>query len=108
MSIDLAQTPTIQAVATADESSLVVDLEQRAAAAVRQAESQPEVIAADESERKAAQRLAELTRAEMTEALNRGWSERDSRVAMLLQEERAGVAIKVPVDAIQAVFDRDG
>ncbi len=53
-------------------------------------------------------RLAELARADMTEALNRGWGERDSRVPMLLQEERAGVAIKVPADAIQAVLDRDG
>jgi 3-hydroxyisobutyrate dehydrogenase len=31
----------------------------------------------------------------MTEALNRGWGSRDSRVAMLLQEERAGVDIEV-------------
>jgi len=53
-------------------------------------------------------RVAELTRAEMTEALNRGWAERDSRVPVLLQEERAGVAIKVPAAAIQAVLDRDG
>jgi hypothetical protein len=64
MSIDLAQTPTIQAVATADETTLVADLEQRVAAAVHQAESQPEVVGAEENEIKAAQRLAELTRAE--------------------------------------------
>ena len=37
-------------------------------------------------------RLANLAREELTEALNRGWCERDSRVAMLLEEERAGVA----------------
>ncbi|MGH7152648.1 MAG: NAD(P)-dependent oxidoreductase, partial [Acetobacteraceae bacterium] len=40
-------------------------------------------------------RLANLVLAEMTEALNRGWGERDSRSAMLLQVERAGVEIKV-------------
>lgn len=40
-------------------------------------------------------RLANLTLEEMTEAMNRGWAERDSRVAMLLQQERAGVEIKV-------------
>ncbi|HSE93051.1 MAG TPA: NAD(P)-dependent oxidoreductase [Methylomirabilota bacterium] len=40
-------------------------------------------------------RLADLALQELTEALNRGWGERDSRVAMLLQEERAGVQIKV-------------
>jgi 3-hydroxyisobutyrate dehydrogenase-like beta-hydroxyacid dehydrogenase len=53
-------------------------------------------------------RIANLTHAEMTEALNRGWAERDSRSPMLLQEERAGVEIKVPPAAIQAVIDRDG
>ncbi len=40
-------------------------------------------------------RLANLTLEEMTEAMNRGWAERNSRVAMLLQQERAGVEIKV-------------
>src|SRR5262249_27186403 len=32
-------------------------------------------------------RLANLTLEELTEAFNRGWGQRDSRVAMLLQEE---------------------
>ena len=40
-------------------------------------------------------RLANMVLAEMTEALNRGWGDRDSRAAMLLQVERAGVAIEV-------------
>ena len=40
-------------------------------------------------------RLANLVLAEMTEALNRGWGDRDSRSAMLLQVERAGVSINV-------------
>jgi len=53
-------------------------------------------------------RVAELARADMLEALNRGWAERDSRAPMLLQEERAGVQIKVPADSIQAVLKRDG
>src|SRR5258706_9364352 len=39
-------------------------------------------------------RLSNLALEELTEAVNRGWSERDSRVAMLLQEERAGVKIR--------------
>ncbi len=51
-------------------------------------------------------RIANLTLEEMTEALNRGWAERDSRVAMLLQEERAGVDIAVPADAIEQVLNR--
>jgi len=53
-------------------------------------------------------RIAELTRAEMTEALTRGWAARDSRVPMLLQEERAGVNIKVSAADIEAVIKRDG
>ena len=40
-------------------------------------------------------RAANLALDELTEALNRGWGGRDSRVAMLLQEERAGVEIQV-------------
>ncbi len=43
----------------------------------------------------------------MTEALNRGWGERDSRVTMLLQEERAGVEIAVPEAAIRQVLELD-
>jgi 3-hydroxyisobutyrate dehydrogenase len=51
-------------------------------------------------------RMANLTLEELTEALNRGWGERDSRVAMLLQEERAGVKIAVPADQIKEVLDK--
>jgi 3-hydroxyisobutyrate dehydrogenase len=51
-------------------------------------------------------RIATLVREEMTEALNRGWAERDSRVFMLLQEERAGVNIAVPADEVQEVLAR--
>ena len=53
-------------------------------------------------------RIAGLTHADMTEALNRGWGARDSRVPMLLQEERAGVEIKVPAYAIEKVLEEDG
>ena len=40
-------------------------------------------------------RLSNLVQAEMQEAMNRGWDGRDSRVAMKLQTERAGVTVKV-------------
>jgi hypothetical protein len=53
-------------------------------------------------------RVANLALAEMTEAMNRGWAERDSRVSMLLQNERAGVEIAVPKDKIREAQDRDG
>jgi 3-hydroxyisobutyrate dehydrogenase len=58
-------------------------------------------------EHKVPMRLANLTLEEMSEAMNRGWAERDSRVAMLLQEERAGVEIKVPPAALKEVLDKD-
>jgi hypothetical protein len=49
-------------------------------------------------------RVADLTRTDMVEAINRGWAERDSRIPMLLQEERSGVHIQVPKEAIQDVL----
>ena len=58
-------------------------------------------------ELKVPMRLANITLEEMTEALNRGWAERDSRVAMLLQEERAGVEIRVPEAAIREALAID-
>jgi len=51
-------------------------------------------------------RIASLVREELTEAMNRGWADRDSRIFMLLQEERAGVNIAVPVDKVQEVLAR--
>jgi 3-hydroxyisobutyrate dehydrogenase len=53
-------------------------------------------------------RLANMTYAEMTEALNRGWEKRDSRSFLILQQERAGLNIKVPLEEIEAVLKRDG
>ena len=58
-------------------------------------------------EHKVPMKLANITLEEMTEALNRGWADRDSRVAMLLQEERAGVEIKVPAAKLKEVLDAD-
>ena len=46
-------------------------------------------------------RLCNLALEEMTEARNRGWDERDSRVAMLLQQERAGVSIAVDKERLR-------
>ena len=53
-------------------------------------------------------RLANLTLQEMTEAFNRGWSNRDSRSAMLLQEERAGVEVRVEPERIAEIVDETG
>ena len=52
-------------------------------------------------------RLANLTLAEMTEAMNRGWGHRDSRVAMLLQEERAGVEVRVDEDTLREALEEE-
>jgi 3-hydroxyisobutyrate dehydrogenase len=53
-------------------------------------------------------RVANLALAELTEAMNRGWQARDSRVAMLLQTERAGVEIKVPAEKIKQILAQEG
>lgn len=51
--------------------------------------------------------MANLALDELTTALNRGWGERDSRAAMLLQEERAGVHIAVDPQRIRDALERD-
>jgi len=52
-------------------------------------------------------RLCNMALEEMTEAMNRGWAHRDSRVAMLLQEERAGVSIQVDPAKLKEAVARD-
>ena len=53
-------------------------------------------------------RLINMTLMELTEALNRGWGARDSRVGSLLQQERAGIPpIAVAPDKIKAVLESD-
>lgn len=51
--------------------------------------------------------MADLALEELTAALNRGWGERDSRAAMLLQQERAGVEIAVEPESIRVVLNQD-
>jgi len=52
-------------------------------------------------------RLAHMTLMEMTEAMNRGWEGRDSRVAMTLQTERAGVDVRVSDNRIAEILAED-
>ena len=53
-------------------------------------------------------RLTTLAHQELTEALGRGWGGRDSRIGMLLQQERAGIApLAVPSDKLKAVLAAD-
>ncbi|MCX7962848.1 MAG: NAD(P)-dependent oxidoreductase [Burkholderiales bacterium] len=49
-------------------------------------------------------RAGEHALAELEQALARGWGERDARVAMTLQEERAGVAVRVSPEALAAAL----
>lgn len=53
-------------------------------------------------------KLANLALQELTEALNRGWGNRDSRVAMLLQEERAGVEVRVDEEVLRQALEEEG
>jgi 3-hydroxyisobutyrate dehydrogenase len=46
-------------------------------------------------------RVGKIALDELSEAMKRGWGERDCRVAMTLQEERAGVSVKVPDAALK-------
>ena len=52
-------------------------------------------------------RLANLTLEEMTEAMGRGWGERDSRVAMTLETERAGIRINIDPEQVKKVLDTE-
>ncbi|HZN86298.1 MAG TPA: NAD(P)-dependent oxidoreductase [Burkholderiales bacterium] len=49
--------------------------------------------------------VAQVAMREFEQALARGWAERDSRTPMLLQEERAGVAPRVPAEKLREVLD---
>lgn len=50
-------------------------------------------------------RVGELALGELRACVERGWAERDSRIAMTLQEERAGVSVRVPPERLQGVLD---
>jgi 3-hydroxyisobutyrate dehydrogenase-like beta-hydroxyacid dehydrogenase len=52
-------------------------------------------------------RFANLALADVYEAMNRGWSERDCRSVMLLPQERAGISIKVDKQEIEKVLQKD-
>src|SRR5438105_14946606 len=50
-------------------------------------------------------RICNLALAEMTEAMARGWGNRDSRAVMLLEQERAGIEIAVNPARLRAALD---
>lgn len=50
--------------------------------------------------------IGDLISQDFDEALARGWARRDSRSPMMLQNERAGVEIKLSAEEVQEVLDR--
>jgi len=50
-------------------------------------------------------KIGQLALDELAEAMKRGWSERDCRVAMTLQEERAGVSVRVAPQRLKDALD---
>jgi 3-hydroxyisobutyrate dehydrogenase len=57
------------------------------------------------AEQKVPMAVGAIALAELERAMQRGWSERDCRVAMTLQEERAQVTVRVPRDQLKTVLD---
>ena len=53
-------------------------------------------LALELAEQEVPMRVGKVALDELDEAMRRGWGERDCRVAMTLQEERAGVSVRVP------------
>lgn len=50
-------------------------------------------------------KVGQLALDELGEAIERGWAGRDCRVAMTLQEERAGVSVRVAADEVAKALD---
>jgi 3-hydroxyisobutyrate dehydrogenase len=57
------------------------------------------------AEQQVPMRVGKLALDELDEAMRRGWAERDCRVAMTLQEERAGVSVRVPAERLTGALD---
>ena len=50
-------------------------------------------------------RMGSAALEELSAAMDRGWGERDARVAMVLQEERAGVSVRVAPEELRGALD---
>jgi hypothetical protein len=89
MSFDLAKTPTLEAVATADEHALAEDLHKRVEELIAQAGERPDCVESRETQRAAEERLAKLRKAERTLAAHA----KESRDAMAAAETAALEAV---------------
>lgn len=50
-------------------------------------------------------KIGQIALDELAAAAQRGWSDRDCRVAMTLQEERADVSVRVSPERLQDALD---
>jgi 3-hydroxyisobutyrate dehydrogenase len=57
------------------------------------------------AEQKVPMKVGKVALDELDEAMRRGWGERDCRVAMRLQEERAGISVRVPPERLSGALD---
>jgi len=57
------------------------------------------------AEQKVPMKVGKAALDELDEAMRRGWGERDCRVAMTLQEERAEVSVRVPSERLAGALD---
>lgn len=52
-------------------------------------------------------RLCNLVHQDITEAMNRGWADRDSQTFLLLQQERTGLPdFRIPAEEVEAILQR--
>ena len=49
--------------------------------------------------------IGEIALRELDQAMQRGWADRDCRIAMTLQEERAGVSVRLPPEKLKGALD---
>ena len=49
--------------------------------------------------------FGQLALDELSRAMQRGWAERDFRVSLTLQEERAGVEVLIPEEELRPVLE---
>lgn len=64
--------------------------------ALRLAHKDLTLVTALAREHRVPMRMTDIAMQDMAEAMQRGWGERDARIAMTLQEERANVSVRVP------------
>jgi len=50
-------------------------------------------------------RMGQIAIEELEGGLARGWADRDFRITMTMQEERAGVSARIPADALKKLLE---